>query len=111
MNSSELIQQARSDGVGLALTADGTLKARGNRAIVNRWLPVIRENKAELLSLLTNENQSATVNPPTVSSRRDPDGARQQAQVSRPATPMRTDELLKVLRTHKQALMQMLKTE
>lgn len=52
MTPGAIIQQAQADGVRLALTPAGTLKAIGFESAVNRWLPVLREHKAELLDVL-----------------------------------------------------------
>lgn len=52
MTPTTIIQQAQADGVMLALSPAGTIKAVGNGEAVNRWLPVIREHKAELLDAL-----------------------------------------------------------
>jgi hypothetical protein len=47
-----IIQRAAADGVRLSLSASGTIKASGDQAAVNRWLPTIREHKSELLLAL-----------------------------------------------------------
>ena len=39
-----IIRQAQADGVKLALSPVGTIKATGKGDAVNRWLPVIREH-------------------------------------------------------------------
>ncbi len=52
MTPATIIQQAKADGVRLALSPTGTLKAVGNGEAVNRWLPVIRQYKAGLLDEL-----------------------------------------------------------
>jgi len=59
MTPAAIIQQAQADGVTLALSPVGTIKAAGNGEAVNRWLPVIREHKAELLAELRAANDTA----------------------------------------------------
>ncbi len=52
MTPATIIRQAQADGVKLALSPSGSIKAVGNGEAVNRWLPVIREHKAELMAVL-----------------------------------------------------------
>lgn len=59
MTPATIIKQAQADGVMLALSPTGTIKAVGNGEAVNRWLPVIREHKAELLDELRAANDGA----------------------------------------------------
>lgn len=47
-----IIREAQADGVRLALSATGTIKATGDAAAVNRWLAAIREHKAEIVEAL-----------------------------------------------------------
>ncbi len=47
-----IIREAQSDGVRLALSPTGTIKAIGDGPAVNRWLSVIRERKAEIIEAL-----------------------------------------------------------
>lgn len=47
-----IIREAQTDGVRLALSPSGTIKATGNGAAVNRWLAVIRKHKAEIIEAL-----------------------------------------------------------
>lgn len=46
MNPATIIREALSEGVNLTLSPSGTIKATGQAAEVNRWLPLIREHKA-----------------------------------------------------------------
>jgi hypothetical protein len=60
MNPATIITQATADGVTLALSATGTIKATGEAVVVNRWLPLIREHKVDIISeLLTAANDTA----------------------------------------------------
>jgi hypothetical protein len=52
MNPATIIREAQSEGVRLALSPTGTIKATGDGAAVNRWLAVIREHKAEIIDVL-----------------------------------------------------------
>ena len=52
MNPATIITQAMADGVTLTLSATGSIKAAGDSAAVNRWLPVIREHKAGIIDVL-----------------------------------------------------------
>ena len=47
-----MIQYAAEDGVSLALSPAGTLKAAGDGAMVSRWLPLIREQKPGIVAAL-----------------------------------------------------------
>lgn len=52
MTPSTIIRKAHADGVMLVLSPAGNIKAVGDRLAVNRWLAVIRERKAEVVSVL-----------------------------------------------------------
>jgi hypothetical protein len=52
MTPATIIREAQSDGVKLALSATGTIKASGDGAAVSRWLPAIREQKAGIVEAL-----------------------------------------------------------
>ena len=52
MTPATIIREAQADGVRLALSPAGTIKATGNGAAVHRWLNVIREHKAGILAAL-----------------------------------------------------------
>ena len=52
MTPAAIIREAQSEGVKLTLSHAGTIKAIGDGAAVNRWLAVIRENKAEIVEAL-----------------------------------------------------------
>ena len=72
MNPSAIIQQAAADGVSLILSPAGTIKATGDGAAVNRWLPVIREHKPGILAELRAANDTAhdTLPDPAAEARR-----------------------------------------
>ena len=54
MTPATIIREAQSDGVKLALSLTGTIKASGDGAAVSRWLPAIREQKAGIVEMLRN---------------------------------------------------------
>jgi hypothetical protein len=53
-----VIREAAEDGVSLALSPAGTIKATGDQAAVNRWLPVLRAHKPDILAALTHRDLS-----------------------------------------------------
>ncbi len=53
MNPAQIIIQAELDGVCLALSGSGGVKASGDQANVDRWIPALREHKAGIVALLT----------------------------------------------------------
>lgn len=52
MTPETIIREAQADGVSVALSPAGTIKVNGGQAAVNRWLPIIRENKPGILAAL-----------------------------------------------------------
>ena len=52
MTPATIIREAQAEGVRLALSPTGTIKATGDGTAVNRWLEVIREHKAEIIEAL-----------------------------------------------------------
>jgi hypothetical protein len=59
MNAAEILERAKSEGVTLGLSDAGGIHYKGDQSAVARWLPVIRENKAELLAVLTRTPEPA----------------------------------------------------
>jgi hypothetical protein len=55
MTPVEIIEQATVDGVNLVLTTTGTIKVTGEQLAVDRWLPTLRQNKADILAELQRE--------------------------------------------------------
>jgi hypothetical protein len=51
MTPAAIIREA-ADGVSLALSPPGTIKAVGDQVALNRWLPVLREHKPAILAAL-----------------------------------------------------------
>jgi hypothetical protein len=60
MTPATIICDARADGVGLALSPAGTVKASGAGAKVSRWLSLVREHKAGIIEFLRAECSSNT---------------------------------------------------
>ncbi len=52
MNPAEIIMQAKWDGVNLALSPAGTIKATGDQDAISRWLEIIREHKNGIVASL-----------------------------------------------------------
>ena len=52
MTPATIIRVAGAEGVGLVLSPTGTIKATGERAADNRWLPLIREHEPGILAAL-----------------------------------------------------------
>lgn len=61
MTPMEIIEQATADGVNLALSPASTITATGDQSAVDRWLPVIRDNKPSILCELQRERRRAKV--------------------------------------------------
>jgi len=53
MTAATILRDSAAAGVTLYLSAAGTLKALGERAAVALWLTTIRENRADIIALLT----------------------------------------------------------
>jgi len=67
MTPAAIIKQASADGVNLALSPAGTIKATGEGAAVNRWIPILREHKPEIVAALQEAANAPDVfdfNPP-----------------------------------------------
>ena len=52
MNPATIIREATADGLKLALSPAGTIKATGDASAVNRWLPILKANKPDILAAL-----------------------------------------------------------
>ena len=53
MTPQTIIKQSAADGVMLKLSPDGALKATGKQEHVDKWLPVIRDHKPEIIRALS----------------------------------------------------------
>jgi hypothetical protein len=70
MTPAAIIKNAAAEGVMLALTPVGTIKATGEGAAVNRWLPVIREHKPGIVTALQEAANEPLPDPATEARRR-----------------------------------------
>ena len=52
MTPATLIAQAAADGISLAISETGNIKAVGGGDAVQRWAPVLRQHKASILEVL-----------------------------------------------------------
>ena len=52
MTAEDLLHQIHSAGIHLVLTERGTIKAAGDDAALDKWTPVMRRRKPELIDLL-----------------------------------------------------------
>jgi hypothetical protein len=52
MNPAEIIERAAEDGVLLALSPSRNIFAKGERSVIDRWLPIILQSKAGIVLLL-----------------------------------------------------------
>ena len=52
MNPAAIIERAAGDGVLLALSPSGDIFAKGAQSAIDRWLPALRQSKAEIILLL-----------------------------------------------------------
>jgi len=58
MNPMAIIQKAKQDGITIALSATGSIRATGSNKAMARWLPIFRQKKSVLvLALLEEERQ------------------------------------------------------
>ena len=65
-----LIKQAAADGVRIALTDTDTVKVSGDQATVNRWIPVIREQKPGIVAALREAANDEPLPDPLAEARR-----------------------------------------
>ena len=52
MNPAAILEEAERAGVTIAVSPAGGIKASGDQNIVNQFVPIIRENKVELIKFL-----------------------------------------------------------
>lgn len=60
MTLAQIIEEAMADGVNIAVSTSGTIKATGDQAAVSRWLPIIRERKSDIIAMLTKATNDST---------------------------------------------------
>jgi hypothetical protein len=49
MNPATILERAAEDGLTLTVSPDGKIKIKGDQNKINKWIEVIRENKAAIL--------------------------------------------------------------
>ena len=52
MTPATIIARAEAEGISLAISDSGNIKAIGSGDIVQRWVPVLRQHKASILRVL-----------------------------------------------------------
>ncbi len=70
MTPAVIIERAAADGVRLALSPVGTIKATGDHVAVNRWLPIIREQKPGIVAALREAANDEPLPDPAAEARR-----------------------------------------
>ncbi|ADW16663.1 hypothetical protein Despr_0483 [Desulfobulbus propionicus DSM 2032] len=53
MNARAIIEAAVTDGLVVNLSPTGSLKAIGEQEAVNRWRPLLKQHKTEIINLLS----------------------------------------------------------
>jgi len=61
MSPADIIERASEEGVLIALSPSGCISAKGDQSAVDRWLPAIKQSKAEIIAELQIENRRAKV--------------------------------------------------
>lgn len=61
MSITDLIEQVRSAGGTLALTSDGRITLDGPREVKERFIPILKAKRAELMTHLKNKDTTTTV--------------------------------------------------
>jgi hypothetical protein len=72
MNPAAIVRRAKAEGVSLALSPVGTIKATGSAEAVKRWVATIRENKPGIVAELMRDSERFDFAPPA-----DPDSDRE----------------------------------
>ncbi len=86
MNFDLLIERIRADGIRLALSQNGTIKATGEQGAINRWLPIIQKQKPGIIAALQ-EGVNAIIMEPAAANARPIYWERACGYIVGPATP------------------------
>ena len=70
MTPVQIIERAAADGVRIALSDSGKIKASGGQVAVDRWLPAIREHKPGIVAALQEVANDAPLLDPLAEARR-----------------------------------------
>lgn len=57
MTPETIIQNASEEGISIAISHTGKMKAIGKEISLRKWLPIIRNSKAEILCILNQEEE------------------------------------------------------
>ena len=52
MSPAEIIERATEEGVLLALSASGSISAKGDQSAIDRWMPAIRQSRVVIIAEL-----------------------------------------------------------
>lgn len=85
MNPELILEQLAADGIRLSVSDDGILKASGQPEAVSRWLPILRENKHDIMTAIRSTDAS-TIEPAEPNAR-PVFWERADGQICGPATP------------------------
>jgi hypothetical protein len=80
MTPVQILEQATVEGVILALSPRDTITVTGDQSAVDRWVPTIRQSKAEILAALRQESRLQKV----LAKLRDKPGIRYAVEVVDP---------------------------
>jgi hypothetical protein len=96
MTPATIIRNATADGVELRVSG-GSLKASGDREALTRWLPIIRENKPEILSALQGaaNDDSAQPAPPHADRGTDQDPRKDAERIAKVVATLEVDPALR----------------
>jgi hypothetical protein len=64
MNALQIIQGAKMAGLCLHLSKDGRVQVLGRGISYQKWLPILKENKAQIVPVLRNIHQPIAYEPP-----------------------------------------------
>lgn len=56
MNALAIVEAATAEGLVVELSLNGSLKAVGEQEVVDRWRPLLKQHKAEIVILLSGVN-------------------------------------------------------
>ena len=57
MTTVDILEHANAEGVVLTLSSAGAIKVAGDQPVVDKWLPIIRDHKPELVQVLRENEQ------------------------------------------------------
>ncbi len=69
MNGASILEAVTSEGLVVTLAESGSLKVAGEQEMVNRWRPLLKQYKAEIIRLLSKQSGDAPTLPSWCNSR------------------------------------------